>query len=145
MSRDQIVASHLPSTYLRTVLDLIMAYIRSLFALATCLQATNAAKLLAAHYTGTLYTLDLSSNNTLAIAHTTPSGASMPSWLAFDPASRTVYVTDESWSGSGMLASFKVSDDGVLTPAGSTRTKGGDINCGLYKGDGGKGFLAVAN
>lgn len=106
---------------------------------------SRAAQLLASHYTGTLYTLDLTDNHTLSISSSTASGALMPSWLAFDADTRTVYVTDESWFGSGTLASLAISENGVATPSGSTATPGGDIHCSLFGGDSGNAFIAVPN
>lgn len=117
----------------------------SIFILGLLAKTATAARLLASHYNGQIYTLDLTSNGSLSIVSSMPSGATLPSWLEFDEGESVVYITDESWFGSGTLVYLALARDGTLTPTGATGTGGGEIHCSLYGGEDGNKFLAVAN
>ncbi|KAK2040923.1 putative isomerase YbhE [Colletotrichum somersetense] len=114
---------------------------------SVCLAAVPGAigaTLIASHYSGQLYTLNLSSANQLTIAKTVSSGSSMPAWLDLDSASKTVYIPDEVQWGQPLLKSFSVAADGSLTAKGQVQTAGGELHSTLYGGSDGKGFIALA-
>ncbi|GKT46172.1 uncharacterized protein ColSpa_06353 [Colletotrichum spaethianum] len=102
------------------------------------------ATLIASHYSGQLYTLNLSSTNQLTIAKSVSSGNRMPAWLDLDSTSKTVYIPDEIQWGQPLLKSFLVAADGSLTPKGQVQTAGGELHSTLYGGSDGKGFVALA-
>lgn len=107
-----------------------------------------AAKLIASHFSGPVYTLDLTLTNatsgTLSVASQTTGCGRIPAWLHVDKASETVYCFDESWFGSGVLAQFKANKDARLTLAASAPTLGNSVHGSLYGGTDGKGFVITA-
>lgn len=106
----------------------------------------TAARLLASHYSGTLYVLELSDDNALSVTSEIPSGSQLPAWITLDSQAKTAYIADESWYGLGTLSSFSVDqDDSSLTATASVQTKGGELHSCLYGGDDGEGFIALAN
>ncbi|KAK1962094.1 putative isomerase YbhE [Colletotrichum sublineola] len=114
---------------------------------SVCLAAVPGAigaTLIASHYSGQLYTLNLSSTNQLTIAKTVSSGNRMPAWLDLDSTSKTVYIPDEVQWGQPLLKSFSVAADGSLTAKGQVQTAGGELHSTLYGGSNGKGFIAMA-
>ena len=123
-----------------------MASLRS--AVAAVLYAVPAAlgaNLLVSHYNGNVYSLSYTAPSTLAIKHSLRAGGQMPSWLTFDSASRTLYVTDESGAmGGSTLTAVSVGTDGSLKVAATGRSTGGEVHCSLYGGSDGKGFIAAA-
>ena len=103
------------------------------------------ANLFVSHYNGNVYALSYTAPSTLAISHTLKAGGQMPSWLAYDSASRTLYVTDESGAmGGSSLTAVTAGADGSLKTAGTGRSTGGEVHCTLYGGSDGKGFIAAA-
>jgi len=105
------------------------------------------ASLIASHYTGKLYSLSFnpsSGSNALAITGQVTGCGSLPAWLELYPADNTVYCFDESWYGSGTMASFSVASDGKLTLKNQAKTSGNDVHGVLYGGSDGKGFAASA-
>lgn len=107
-----------------------------------------AAKLIASHFSGPLYTLDLTLANatsgTLSVAGQVTGCGRIPAWLHVDKASKTVYCFDESWFGSGVLAQFSASEDASLTLAASAPTLGNSVHGSLYGGADDKSFVITA-
>ncbi|CAJ2510422.1 Uu.00g051250.m01.CDS01 [Anthostomella pinea] len=95
------------------------------------------ANLLASHYTGKIYSLLYGSNGSLAVTGSATGCGLLPAWLHLDPESKTVYSVDESWYGSGLLASYTVDTNGVLTQTGSLATKGASVHGTPYGGENG--------
>ncbi|KAI0397285.1 putative isomerase YbhE [Xylariaceae sp. FL0594] len=91
------------------------------------------ANLLASHYTGKIYSLSFD-NSTLKITSSTGGAGILPAWLGIDPNAsvKTVYSVDESWYGSGTLASFTVGSNGALTPAAKRSTSGASVHGSPY-------------
>ncbi|KAK1674895.1 Lactonase, 7-bladed beta-propeller-domain-containing protein [Colletotrichum godetiae] len=108
----------------------------------TSLRSALAATLIASHYSGQLYTLNLSSANQLTIASSVSAGNRMPAWLDFDPGSKTIYLPDEVQWGQPLLKSFSVTADGSLTPKGQVQTAGGELHSTLYGL--GNGYITTA-
>ncbi|KAK8066853.1 hypothetical protein PG997_013600 [Apiospora hydei] len=109
-----------------------------------------AAKLIASHFSGPVYTLDLTLANatsgTLKIASQVDNGCGrIPAWLTVDKATNSVYCFDESWYGSGVLAQFAADDQAVLAPKAQAPTLGNSVFGALYGGDDDKGFVVTAD
>lgn len=121
-----------------------MVKLGSGFAVLGAVSGVYSATLIASHYSGQLYTLNLSPQNQLTVAKSITSGNHMPAWLDLDSTSRTLYVPDEVQWGQPLLKSFSVASDGTLTPNGQVQTAGGELHSTLYKGSEGKGFVALA-
>ena len=105
------------------------------------------AKLIASHYTGAVFTLDLKLDggvSTLSSQAKVDGCGQLPGWLEYYPEDKTLYCFDESWYGSGLIASYNVSDDGSLKLFGQTPTTGNDVHGLLYGGPKGKSFVATA-
>ncbi|KAL0932767.1 nitrous oxide N-terminal region containing protein [Colletotrichum truncatum] len=113
-------------------------------ALVAALSPVYAVMLIASHYSGQIYTLDLSSAKQLTITKSVSSGNRMPAWLDFDSATKTLYVPDEVQWGQPLLKSFSVASDGTVTPKGQVQTAGGELHSTLYGGQNGKGYIALA-
>lgn len=108
----------------------------------TILRGALGATLIASHYSGQLYTLNLSSTNQLTIASTVSSGNRMPAWLDFDPASKVIYIPDEVQWGQPFLKSFSVAADESLISRAQVQTAGGELHSTLYGS--GNGYIATA-
>ncbi|GKZ18517.1 hypothetical protein AbraIFM66951_003398 [Aspergillus brasiliensis] len=119
--------------------------------LATCLSLVTATNLYATHYDGSVYSLSLqrSDNDTysLSIASSLKTCGSMPSWLTFDSASRTLYCSDESGDAStnGSLTTLSADQDGTLTEIATAAAPGGGVHSVFYSGDDGTQYLAIAH
>lgn len=104
-------------------------------------------KLLASHYTGKVYSLDLT-NGTLKSTSSIGGCGKMPSWLTLDSETGTLYCFDESGAGQGVgggvVTSYTVNSDGSLKQSGQAKTSGGDVHGWLYGGADGRGFVAMA-
>ncbi|KAF0319256.1 hypothetical protein GQ607_013505 [Colletotrichum asianum] len=120
-----------------------MMKIRILSALCAAFSG-EAATLLASHYSGQIYTLELSSANQLSIVKSISSGNRMPAWLDLDSATKTLYVPDETHFGQPLLKSYSLGDNGTVTPKGQVQTAGGELHSTIYEGGAGGGFVAVA-
>lgn len=112
-----------------------------------------AVKLLATHFSGQIYTLDLTlasggSSGTLAVSSKVKGCGVTPAWLHLDEESRTVYCIDESWQGSGVLQQYslnpKTASNTVLTLTGSAATPGNSVHGSLYGGKDGKKFIITS-
>lgn len=106
-----------------------------------------AAKLIASHFSGPVYTLDLALTNatsgTLRVTGQA-SGCRMPAWLTVDKASNSVFCFDESGFGGGVLAQFAADDQSILTPKASAPTLGNSVFGSLYGGDDDRSFVITA-
>jgi 6-phosphogluconolactonase (cycloisomerase 2 family) len=104
-------------------------------------------KLLVSHYTGKVFSLDLT-NGTLKSTSSIGGCGKMPSWLTLDSDSGTLYCFDESGAGQGVgggvVTSYSVNSDGSLKQSGQSKTGGGDVHGWLYGGADGKGYVAMA-
>ncbi|KAI1390582.1 putative isomerase YbhE [Hypoxylon trugodes] len=106
------------------------------------------ANLLAAHYTGKIYSLSFtgSGSNATLVSKSSVSGCgTLPAWLHVDANATTVYCVDEDWNGSGLLASYSIGDDGSLKQTGQAVTAGASVH-GTPYGSGdqdGYGFIAT--
>ena len=107
----------------------------------------QASQLIATHFSGTVYALDLSDAGKLSIKSQQTKIQRIPAWITWDSDARIAYVPDESWYGAntGKFAAYSLSTSGDLTVSASTTTNGGDLASGLYGGSSGKGFIAQAN
>src|SRR5438067_461342 len=104
-------------------------------------------KLLASHYTGAIYTLDFKFDGaagTLTSQGKVDGCGRLPGWLEYYSEDKKVYCFDESWYGSGFVASYNVSEDGTLSLVGQAPSTGNDVHGLLYGGPDGKGFVASA-
>ncbi|KAF9871774.1 hypothetical protein CkaCkLH20_10708 [Colletotrichum karsti] len=126
--------------------DIMMAILFLLWAFLTVFGKVQGATLLASHYSGQIYTLNLSPANQLTITKSASSGNRMPAWLDLDSATKTLYVPDETQWGQPLLKSFSVADDGTVTAKGQAQTAGGELHSTLFGhgGQDGKGFIALA-
>ncbi|EGY23299.1 hypothetical protein VD0002_g6657 [Verticillium dahliae] len=109
----------------------------------------GASKLIASHFSRSLYSLTLSDTNELAIGSSVPSGNFWPSWLDLDAETSTLYVPDGAfWSAPNGLTTFTVEADGSLKPAEAsiqTLSDGGEVHSTRYGGVDGKSFIAMAH
>ncbi|KAK7955182.1 hypothetical protein PG988_015876 [Apiospora saccharicola] len=110
-------------------------------------QTALAAKLIASHFSGPIYTLDLALTNatsgTLKVTGQV-NGCKMPSWVTVDKASDSIFCIDESGYGGGVLAQFAANDQAVLTPKASAPTLGNSVFGALYGGDDDRSFVITA-
>ncbi|KAF7536398.1 hypothetical protein G7054_g4568 [Neopestalotiopsis clavispora] len=110
-----------------------------------------AEKLLASHYTGQVYSLDLAVNGstgTLKSTSSTGGCGKMPTWLELDSDTGTLYCFDESGAGQqgiggGVATTYTVNTDGSLKQTGQAKTKGGEVHGSFYGGSDGRGFVAT--
>jgi 6-phosphogluconolactonase (cycloisomerase 2 family) len=105
--------------------------------------AAYGATLAVSTFGGGVYSLSFT-NNKLAIAQQTNGCGTTPAWLEYYNDTQSLYCFDESWSGGGTMAQYKVGSDGKLTIAGQAKTSGNDVHGKLYGGSDGKGFIASA-
>ncbi|KAK7178879.1 hypothetical protein DPSP01_004861 [Paraphaeosphaeria sporulosa] len=113
---------------------------------STSAPTASSATLLAAHYTGKLYTLTFTSSGStgsLAVSQPVTGCGSTPAWLQLYPEDKTLYCFDESWTGSGSNAAYTVGSDGKLTLKASGKSTGNSVHGLLYGGSDGKGFAAT--
>lgn len=102
----------------------------------------------ATHYNGNVYTLAFNGRN-LSLADTAKTCGAMPSWLTFDPDTRTVYCSDEDGTANpsthGSLWAYHAGQDGSLHQIAKTDTVGGGVNSVIYEGGKGEKYLAIAH
>jgi hypothetical protein len=127
-----------------------MAPITSILLAGLCaVSKTSAVKLLATHFSGQIYTFDLTlssaTSGTLAVTSKTAGCGVTPAWLHLDQDTRTLYCFDESWQGSGVLTQWSLpKNSSALTLTGSAKTPGNTVHGSLYGGKDGKGFVVTA-
>jgi len=128
-------------------------YLSSLAVIAVGIApAVVADKLLASHYSGQVYSLDLTvsgSTGTLKTTSSTSGCGKMPSWLTLDSEKGVLYCFDESGAGQqgvsgGVVTSYTVNTEGSLKQSGQAKTSGGDVHGWFYGGPDGRGFVATA-
>ncbi|KAH8704812.1 Lactonase, 7-bladed beta-propeller-domain-containing protein [Talaromyces proteolyticus] len=108
--------------------------------------AAAPSTLFVSHYDGHIYTLTLSSNNSLTQTGALTACGSMPSWLTYSSATNTLYCVDESGttgSSNGTLSAFTPENDG-LKQLVKTNTLPGGVASVVYTADAGD-FLAIAH
>ncbi|KKA30152.1 hypothetical protein TD95_002797 [Thielaviopsis punctulata] len=100
----------------------------------------SAANLLAAHFTGSIFSLSYE-NGVLTQTGEVSGDVAMPSWLtvADGPDGKKVYVADES-SGEGVAVTYDVDANGQLSNTVITPVPGGSVHSAVY----GDGFFAAA-
>ncbi|KAI0835809.1 putative isomerase YbhE [Hypoxylon sp. FL0890] len=106
------------------------------------------ANLLAAHYTGKIFSLSYmggGKNATLVNKSSIGGCGTLPAWLQMSEDATTVYCVDEDWNGSGLLASYSVGPSGSLKQTGRALTAGASVHGSPFgKGDDdGYGFIAT--
>ncbi|PGH23407.1 hypothetical protein AJ80_02517 [Polytolypa hystricis UAMH7299] len=119
-----------------------------LLPLALLSNPVMAASLYASHYSGTVSLLTLTDSNgeySLTETSTVIGGGTLPSWLTWDSASRTLYSNDERFSGTGSLTAFSAAEDGALSELVKVNALFGGVASTLYGGDNGTGFIATAH
>jgi 6-phosphogluconolactonase (cycloisomerase 2 family) len=112
----------------------------------------DAVKLIATHFSGQIYTLDLSLSNatsgSLAVTSKTTGCGVTPTWLYLDESTRTLYCFDESWQGSGVIQQYSLNPKDAsttsLTLTGSAATPGNSVHGSLYGGKDGKSFVITS-
>ncbi|KAK6219272.1 hypothetical protein LQW54_002260 [Pestalotiopsis sp. IQ-011] len=115
--------------------------------LSALVPAVLAEKLLASHYTGQVYSLDLTVNGSIGTLKSTSSTGGcgkMPTWLDLDSDTGTLYCFDESGAGQqgvsgGVATTYTVNTDGSLKQTGQAKTKGGEVHGSFYGGSDGRG------
>ena len=132
-----------------------MRSLSNLLVLLSSLSFTTTAKEIATlyttHYSGKLSTLTLSQHSpndfSLDLTSSKRTCGSMPSWLTFDPSTRTLYCSDETGGvkKDGSLTSLSVDQNYGLTVDAETSTPGGGVNSVLYEGGDGKKYIAIAH
>jgi hypothetical protein len=111
---------------------------------------TFAVRLLASHFSGTIYTLDLNfaseTSATLSVTSKATGCGVTPTWLYLDQSTRTVYCMDESWAGSGVLTQYSLgaNTSSTFTMTGQAKTPGNSVHGSLYGGANGKSFLITS-
>ena len=121
----------------------------SYFALAGLVPSALGANLLVSHFSGSVYSLSYkegtgNGNNALSIKSSVQGCGKMPTWLTLDSANGTLYCFDEESTGSGVVSSYVVANDGSLKLSGQAQTVGKDVHGWLYGGEDGKGFVSLA-
>src|SRR6187402_1853863 len=107
--------------------------------LPALLEVARAANIFAAHYSGTVNTLTLSSTNSLTL-NTSLTIGGQPSWMTYDSSSRIIYVSDETSFGSGSISAVSAATNGHLSLLGKAPATGGGVANVLY----GEGYVAIA-
>lgn len=105
----------------------------------------SAANLFATHYSGTINYLTFEGSS-LTVTSSTRTGNTLPSWITYDGAGKSLYIPDENFYGqSGTLVSFSIGANGALTSSGKATTPQGVVAAALYGGADGRGFIANAH
>ena len=118
-------------------------------AIASLVPSAFGANLLVSHFSGSVYSLSykegtVDSDAALLVKSSVQGCGKMPTWLTLDSANGTLYCFDEESTGSGVVSSYAVANDGSLKLSGSAQTVGKDVHGWLYGGDDGKGFVSLA-
>jgi 6-phosphogluconolactonase (cycloisomerase 2 family) len=144
------------SVYLCRIEKLGKMFTSPLALLSFGLASATATKLYATHYsTKSVYTLSLDRASDGSYALTQASSletcGTYPSWITFDPATRTLYCSDEyGWkneyeSANGSLTALAADENGLLSEIAVTGTApGSGVHNVIYEGEGGQ-YLAVAH
>jgi 6-phosphogluconolactonase (cycloisomerase 2 family) len=109
------------------------------------LDLVGAINIFVSHYSGTVQTLTLtpkSDGSYSLVTNSTLTVGGQPSWMTFDPTSRTIYNSDETGSGSTSITAVSAATNGKLTLSGkATSASVGGVHNTLY----GSGYIAVAH
>ncbi|KAK5112738.1 hypothetical protein LTR62_003836 [Meristemomyces frigidus] len=123
----------------------------SLLPLVTVLTLVGAAtceQLLASHFSGQVYTLNLTSAGSkynLSVSSVITACGGLPSWLTYDAVGKAVYCSDETMSGTGSISSFSAGTNDVLTVIGKANAPIGGVANTLFGGSNGRGYVAIAH
>ncbi|CAG8954272.1 hypothetical protein HYFRA_00005892 [Hymenoscyphus fraxineus] len=113
--------------------------------LSIFLDIVTAANIFVSHYQGTIQSLTLTPTSNGGYTLTTNSSANVggqPSWMTFDPATRTIYSSDETGFGSASLTAVTAAANGGVSLVGkATGVTLGGVHNTLY----GLGYIAVAH
>ncbi|KAF8848645.1 3-carboxy-cis,cis-mucoante lactonizing enzyme [Acephala macrosclerotiorum] len=112
--------------------------------LAALVRTGNAANIFASHYSGTIYSLTLTgsgSSYTLTQNSFVAVGG-QPSWMMFNSTERTLYISDETGSGSEQVVSVAAATNGGLKLSGKASAPLGAVANVQY---GGENYLASAH
>lgn len=116
-----------------------------LLLLSVLLYVVSAANIFVSHYQGTIQSLTLTPTSNGGYSLTTNSSTNVggqPSWMTFDSASRIIYSSDETGSGSASLTAVTAAGNGGVSLAGkATGVTLGGVHNTLY----GPGYIAVAH
>lgn len=121
------------------------------FTLAAGLLASSASAetLFASHYSGQIYTLQLTNNSagaySLAVSSQITACGGLPSWLTYDATTRMLYCSDETMYGSGSISSLSADSSGKLTVTGKAQAPIGGVANTLYGGSNGNSYVAIAH
>jgi hypothetical protein len=109
------------------------------------LDLVGAINIFVSHYSGTVQSLTLTPKSDGSYSLTANSSVTVggqPSWMTFDPTSRTIYNSDETGGGSAILTSVLADTNGKLSLSGkATGVTLGGVSNTLY----GPGYIAVAH
>lgn len=110
------------------------------------LNSVTAVQLLATHFSGFIYTLDLQlkddlSSGSIKVTSKNSGAGVTPAWLHLE--GRTLYAIDESWQGSGVLTQWQVGKGSIKLQA-TAKTPGNSVHGDLYGGKDGKSFLVTS-
>ena len=126
-----------------------MRFLASLaFSAPLLVKAISAETLFASHYSGQVYTLQLTNNSgvfSLAASSNVTACGGLPSWLTYDAVGKALYCSDETFSGSGSISSFSADVNGRLTLTGKALAPTGGVANTLYGGPNGRSFIAIAH
>lgn len=113
--------------------------------LPALLDVASSANIFAAHYSGTINSLTLTSSSSGAYSLTLNSSLSIggqPSWMTWDSASRTIYMPDETGWGSASSFAVSAATNGKFTLLGkATGLPLGGVANVVY----GSGYIATAH
>ncbi|KAG9238730.1 Lactonase, 7-bladed beta-propeller-domain-containing protein [Amylocarpus encephaloides] len=104
----------------------------------------TAANIFVSHYTGTVQSLTLkeSGGGYTLVSNGSVNVGGQPSWMTYDRDTRTIYNTDETGFGSGILTAVSAAPGGGMSLSGkATGVMLGGVHSTLY----GPGYLAVAH
>lgn len=108
--------------------------------LSALLTSGNAANIFVSHYSGVVYSLTLTGSSLTQNSTVTLGG--QPSWLTFNSTDRTLYVADETGSGSAQVWSVAAASNGGLKQLGKASAPLGAVANVQY---GGGNYLASAH
>ena len=125
-----------------------LALLAPLVAAAPSPPKDNSAYLLVSHFSGPIYSLELTlnspTNGSIAVQGQTGGCGNIPGWITLDEKTDTLYCFDEDWNGSGVISQYKVDKNNKVTITGSAPTTGNKVFGDFYGGRDGKKFIATS-